>query len=259
MRFNVHAGHTKQSGRSPGASGYVHESIEDRKIKDELIKILKGRGHTVYDCTHEGLSCSLNLYGIVRKCNRHKVDLDISIHLNCSNSEGHGTECLVYSTSSKSVSAAKKIMDSISKLGFTNRGLKIRPELAVLRKTKSPAVLIETLFCDNKTDYSLYKKVGAKGIAKAIADAVAPASVSHSKTPAKKPAPEPKEKTTRYKVVAKEGLNVRKSPKTGTVITALPKGTVISTTKEKGGWVYCPNLGGWLCKKGRITNFLKMV
>ena len=259
MRFNVHAGDTKQSGRSPGASGYVHESIEDRKIKDELMKILKGRGHTVYDCTHEGLTSSLNLLGIVRKCNKHKVDLDISIYLNCSNSEGHGTECLVYLTSSKSVSAAKKIMDSISKLGFTNRGLKIRPDFAVLRKTKSHAVLIETLFCDNKTDYNLYKKVGAKGIAKAIADAVAPSSVSHSKSPAKKPATKTGEKVRKYKVVVKQGLNVRKSPKTGTVITALPKGTVISTTKEKDGWVYCPTLGGWLCKKGRITNFLKMV
>lgn len=87
----------------------------------------------------------------------------------------------------------------------------------------------------NKTDYNLYKKVGVKGIAKAIADAVAPASVSHSKSPAKKPAPKTGEKVTKYKVVVKQGLNVRKSPKTGTVVTALPKGTVISTTKEKDG------------------------
>lgn len=255
MKFNVHAGHTKQTGRSPGASGYVHESIEDRKIKDELIKILKGRGHTVYDCTYEGLSCNLNLWGIVRKCNKHKVDLDISIHLNCSNGQGHGTECHVYSRSSKSVPYAKKITDSISKLGFTKRELRIRPDLAVLRKTNSSAVLIETLFCDNKADCDLYKKVGAKSIAKAIADAVAPASASPSKPPDKKPS----EKVTKYKVVVRQGLNVRKSPKTGAVIKVLPIGTVISTTKEKDGWVYCPSHGGWLCKKGRITTFLKKI
>ena len=82
MKINVHAGHTKQSGKAPGAEGLVKESIEDRKIKNEVIKILKKRGHTVYDCTSDGNNAKDNLSRIVEKCNSHEVDLDVSIHLN---------------------------------------------------------------------------------------------------------------------------------------------------------------------------------
>lgn len=183
MKINVHAGHTKQTGKAPGASGIVHESVEDRKIKDEVIKLLKERGHTVYDCTADGNNSSDNLYQIVKKCNAHKVDLDVSIHLNCYNGKGHGTETLIYSASSASKSYAQKINNNIVKLGFTNRGIKIRNDLYVLKRTNAPALLVETFFCDNKEDCNLYKKVGAKGIAKAIVDGISTATVKQvSKT-----------------------------------------------------------------------------
>ena len=59
--------------------------------------------------------------------------------------------------------------------GFVNRGVKERPELYVIRKTNAPALLVETFFCDSKSDYKLYKEMGgAKGMAKAIADAICP-------------------------------------------------------------------------------------
>lgn len=181
MKINVHAGHTKQTGKAPGASGIVHESVEDRAIATELIAILKERGHTVYNCTAEGSNSSDNLYKIVQKCNAHKVDLDVSIHLNCYNGKGHGTETLIYSSSSKAKSYAQKIDKAIAKLGFTDRGVKIRSDLYVLRRTNAPALLVETFFCDNKTDCNLYKKLGAKGIAKAIADGISPAKAEPAK------------------------------------------------------------------------------
>lgn len=172
MKINVHAGHTRQNGNAPGASGIVHESIEDRRIKEEVIRILRERGHTVYDCTSEGDSARNNLYRIVEKCNAHTVDLDVSIHLNCSNGKGHGTETLIYSSGSKAKATAKRIDKNIAKLGFTDRGVKIRSDLYVLHRTYAPALLVETFFCDNKADCNLYKKVGYKGIAKAIADGI---------------------------------------------------------------------------------------
>ena len=177
MKINVHAGHTKQNGNAPGASGIVHESVEDRKIKEEVIRILRERGHTVYDCTSEGDSARNNLYRIVEKCNAHKVDLDVSIHLNCYNGQGHGTETLIYSSGSKAKTAAKRINKNIVKLGYTDRGVKIRSDLYVLRRTNAPALLVETFFCDNKGDCARYKKVGYKGIAKAIADGITKKSV----------------------------------------------------------------------------------
>lgn len=172
MKINVHAGHTSQNGKACGACGIVKESIEDRKIKEEVIRILKDRGHTVYDCTSEGNTASENLYQIVQKCNKHDVDLDVSIHLNCYNGQGHGTETLIYSSSSKAKKYAKKITENIADLGFVNRGVKVRSDLYVLRHTKAPALLVETFFCDNRADCNTYKKVTYKGIAKAIADGI---------------------------------------------------------------------------------------
>ena len=133
---------------------------------------MKDRGHTVYDCTSEGNTASENLYQIVHKCNAHDVDIDVSIHLNCSNGQGHGTETLIYSSKSKAKKQAKKITKNIAELGYTNRGVKVRSDLYVLHRTNAPALLVETFFCDNKTDCATYKKVGYKGIAKAIADGI---------------------------------------------------------------------------------------
>lgn len=197
MKINVHAGHTKQSGKAPGAEGLVKESIEDRKIKNEVIKILKERGHTVYDCTSDGNNAKDNLSRIVEKCNSHEVDLDVSIHLNCYDGHyhknkwvdghGHGTETLIYSSGSKAKDEANKICKNLVKLGFTNRGVKVREDLYVLHRTNAPALLIETFFCDNKEDCETYKKVGYKGIAKAIADGIAP--IKKSSTPTRKEEP----------------------------------------------------------------------
>lgn len=175
MKINVHAGHTRQDGKSPGAGSKktgIWESIEDRKIKDEVIKQLKAKGHTVYDCTdNKGVGMYDNLKRIVKKCNAHKVDLDVSIHLNCFNGNGHGTEVHVYSSKSKAKKAAERTVKALAKLGWKNRGVKVS-NYYVLRETVAPAMLIETFFCDNAGDCKLYKKLGHKKIAEAIVKAV---------------------------------------------------------------------------------------
>ena len=80
MRINVHGGH---SLKCRGASGYLDEVNEDRKVKNKVIELLRANGHTVYDCTDDnGKDQNSNLKTIVNKCNDHKVDLDVSIHLN---------------------------------------------------------------------------------------------------------------------------------------------------------------------------------
>lgn len=172
MRINVHAGHTRQSGKAPGASGYVHESRIDRKIARHVIKILRKRGHIVYNCTSNGANSSDNLYQIVKKCNAHKVDLDVSIHLNCYNGSAKGTETLIRTSNSKAGKAASRINSNLVKLGFYNRGVKTRSDLYVLNRTNAPALLIETFFCDNKEDVKRYKKLGYKKIAEAIANGI---------------------------------------------------------------------------------------
>lgn len=156
MVINLHAGHNPDGKIACGACGIIKESTEARMVKDIVISTLKSMGHTVYDCTCDnGTSQSDVLNKIVAKCNEHTVDLDVSIHFNAGG--GHGTEVLVYDLSNNSpVAIAERITKSIEALGFRNRGIKKRPELAVLCRTKAPALLIECCFVDSDEDCRLY-------------------------------------------------------------------------------------------------------
>lgn len=152
MIFNIHGGH---NFHVPGASSCFDETTEDRKVKNLVIKKLKKLGHVVYDCTDEtGSTVSQNLSNIVSKCNSHNVDLDVSIHFNASNGQGHGVEVWCYNDGTKNV--GDRICNEISKLGFSNRGVKYSKDLYVLRNTKAAAILIECCFCDNQNDSNIY-------------------------------------------------------------------------------------------------------
>ena len=154
-KYNVHGGH---NSIVPGAASILNEVTEDRKVKNKLISLLKGDGHTVYDCTDDtGKTSGANLANIVAKCNKHSVDLDISIHLNAgrNDSKGDGStggvEVFCYDSKTKSV--AEKITDAIAEeFGYHNRGVKYSTGLYVLRNTKSKAILIECCFVDDKDD-----------------------------------------------------------------------------------------------------------
>ena len=47
--YNVHAGHCPQGQGASGAVGILQESVEDRAVKNEVIRLLRAEGHTVYD------------------------------------------------------------------------------------------------------------------------------------------------------------------------------------------------------------------
>lgn len=163
MRFNIHAGHNPAGKTACGAVGILNESTEARNVKNEVIRQLRALGHEVYDCTvDDGTSAGDVLAKIVKKCNMHTVDLDVSIHFNAGagdltgNGKTTGVEVLVYSTGGVPEAAAKKVCSSISALGFKNRGVKVNTGLYVLRKTAAPAMLIECCFVDDKDDAGLY-------------------------------------------------------------------------------------------------------
>lgn len=162
--YNVHGGH---SLKCRGASGLLDEVNEDRKVKNKVIELLRAKGHTVYDCTDDGGTTPIkNLKNIVSKCNAHKVDLDVSIHLNAGG--GHG--CEVYGYSNKMSGVGARVSANIaSALGITNRGFKVRTNLYVLHRTNSPAILIECCFVDSREDAS---KWNAEKCAQAIANAI---------------------------------------------------------------------------------------
>lgn len=177
MKYNVHAGHNPDGKTACGAIGILKESTENRKVATELIALLRQDGHTVYDCTiNNATGVSDNINRIVALCNAHAVNIDASIHFNSGagdkngNGRTTGVEVLVYQLGGEAEKVGKRICERVSKgLGLRNRGVKVRPDLGVLRKTKSEAILVECCFVDDKDDVDAYNyKAMAKYIAEGI-------------------------------------------------------------------------------------------
>ncbi len=90
----------------------------------------------------------------VNMANNWGADYFVSIHTNAvSNSSANGSEAFVYRREGEAYPFAESILNSIvMRMGTRDRGVKIRPSLYVLRKTKMPAVLIELGFLTNPSD-----------------------------------------------------------------------------------------------------------
>ena len=162
MKIAVDMGHCP---KSTGASGYLNELTEDRKIGKALIKELQARGHEVVDVTPAD-SAAESLSGRAKRANSAGADFFVSIHLNA----GGGTGTEVYTTSN---SGAKDEAAATSKavaecLGIKNRGHKTA-NFTVLVKTSMPAMLVEVCFVDTAKDAEAYHRTTPEKIAAAIA------------------------------------------------------------------------------------------
>lgn len=236
MIINVHAGHNPSGNVACGAVGILNESTEARRVKDLVIAKLQKLGHTVYDCTCEnGRSQSDVLNKIIKKCNSHKVDLDISIHFNAGRNDYvgdgsvGGTEVWMYPSGAPK-NTGISILRAISELGFRNRGVKTSSYLAVLRETIAPAILIECCFVDDKDDANLYD---AEKMATAIVKGITGEVV---KTTAKEVKPTSAKVNKRVRITA-SALNVRKGAGTTfPVVTVVHKNEVYTIVEESNGW-----------------------
>ena len=176
MKIAVRGGHVP---KVTGAKGIIDELTEDRKVKDSVIKHLKLLGCNVLDVTPPDNTTTLNgdlSYG-VNKANSWGADLFISIHFNKAYEHYNGalgTEVCVHST----FDIAQRIVDELSKLGFKNRGQKVRNNLYELNHTKMKAMIIEVCFVEASEDVALYKKLGHDLIGKIIALAVTNKKIS---------------------------------------------------------------------------------
>lgn len=162
LRFNIHAGHNPSGKVACGSVGYLNESDENREVCLRVVDKLRSLGHEVYDCTvNDGANQKDVLQKIVANCLKNEVDFDVSIHFNAikheevSDGKTKGTEVWIC-PNSEAEPVAKAVCDSISELGFTNRGVKTSDKLYVLKNTKAPALLIECCFVDDVDDVLLY-------------------------------------------------------------------------------------------------------
>ena len=167
MNIGINDGHTLR-GAGTGAVGIIKEGEHTRLVGEEVRRLLKEKGNTVYNCTVDYASTvneSLSL--VVQQANREDLDWFISIHFNAGG--GQGVE--VYTYEGRQYQDAIDVCKNISALGFINRGVKAGTGLYVIRKTKAKSMLIEVCFVDTE-DANKYLQVGYKAIAKAIVDAL---------------------------------------------------------------------------------------
>lgn len=178
-KITIHAGHNPSGKVACGASDWLDESAEARYIAKKAIKILKKSGVKVVNCTvNNGISQNDVLQQICAKCNAVEgADLHISIHFNSGRSDRKGdgktggTEVWLTQDSGIKGNIAKRVCNQMSKLGFTNRGVKTTRNLYFLNHTFQPAILIEVCFVDDVDDYRLYRNQRCK-VAEAVANSV---------------------------------------------------------------------------------------
>lgn len=106
-------------------------------------------------------------------------DLVVELHLNAStNGTARGSSVYFY-PGSKGSDYAKRVVNKLGQF-FENDGAIARSDLYMLSKTKAPAILIETFFCDNTSDCKKAATVGYDAIGRAIAEGIANKSLSQA-------------------------------------------------------------------------------
>lgn len=165
-----------------GASGFINEVEEARKVVDKVTDLLQNSGVTVHKF-HDNTSRNQrdNINRIVRFHNSKNRSLDVSVHFNAfKKTDGPmGVEVLYYSENGRIV--AEKVATAISKAsGLKNRGAKRRTNLGFLKGTNKPAILIEVCFVDSKADVNIYRNK-FDAICKVIAESITGKKVATSK------------------------------------------------------------------------------
>ena len=109
-------------------------------------------------------------YQKAMEANNAGVDFFVSIHRNSFPSDNavSGVESLVYDKSGIKLKMAENINEQLEDIGFVNLGVKARPNLVVLKRTKMPAVLVEVGFINSDVDNKLFDE-NFEEIAQAIA------------------------------------------------------------------------------------------
>ncbi|MBR1815668.1 MAG: N-acetylmuramoyl-L-alanine amidase [Lachnospiraceae bacterium] len=146
-----------------GHGGYdAGASYNGRLEKDDTLalalavgEILSGMGYDVeYTRTTDVYDSPVQK---ARIGNASGADLFVSIHRNSSPTPNtyNGVQTLVYEDTGLKASLARSVNNELEKVGYRNINVVERPNLAVLRRTQMPAILVETGFINSDVDNNL--------------------------------------------------------------------------------------------------------
>ena len=147
------AGH---GGVNPGAT------FEGRRESDDALELTLAIGNILEE---NGIDVEYSRVNDIyesptqkaREANESGADYFVSIHRNSSvkPEQYSGIESLVYAKGLRSEELANNINRELEQVGFINLGISERPNLAVLRRTQMPAVLVEVGFINTARDNEL--------------------------------------------------------------------------------------------------------
>lgn len=176
-------------GRDPGSRGYengiavLNEKDVNLDAALRLQKMLEAAGAEIYMIRTDDVT--IPLYDRQDTANSLGASLYVAIHNNSySSSAANGTEVHYhgkYDPPADGISAmelAENLQSTLaSNLGLLNRGTKVSPELAVLRRTVMPAVIIEGAFISNPNDLNYmqtddFREKYAMSVAKCVIEAL---------------------------------------------------------------------------------------
>lgn len=168
-KIAIDAGH---GGKDPGAV------FQGRQEKDDNLNLalavgerLKNAGFDVFYTRTEDIYQTP--FQKAMSANESGADLLVSLHRNSSEypNQYTGVETLVYDKNGEKVELAEDINEGLENIGYRNNGVKERPGLVILRRSKMPAVLVETGFINSEEDNMLFDEE-FDSIADAIANSI---------------------------------------------------------------------------------------
>lgn len=172
--FYLDAGHGGKDSGAVNDNLGLQEKIAALDVCLKLGELLEARGAKIYYSRTDNDSYP-ELVTRTSEANAKNVTAFISIHLNSAKSKtASGIETLVYSLKGTAYNLAEKVQKNfVAATGWKDRGVKERPGLTVLKKTKMPAILCEIGFISNDEQASqLFMPDMQNRIAEAIADGV---------------------------------------------------------------------------------------
>ena len=163
IKIYLDQGHNPQNPNAGAEGSGLREPDIVFRVGIELAELLRGNGN--FDVrlsrptadTQIGTSNTTSLRLRVADANEWGADYFISLHTNASsNPSATGSEAFAYSRPSVAFSLGEDILENMTRVtGLRNRGMQVRTNLYVLRKTAMPAVLVELGFITNASDASL--------------------------------------------------------------------------------------------------------